>query len=59
VDDSTGEWRIHCKVGLFMGIPNRTSIYFLRITIYDTDHPNGLVLPGSDSTLRVTVIDSP
>jgi len=56
-DDGDLEWRIYCKVGLFTGIA--AGEYTLRITIYDPDHPNGLVLPGTESSLIVTVVDLP
>jgi len=51
------QWRIYCKVGLFSNIV--AGEYTLRITIYDPDHPNGLVLPDSDSALIVTIVDLP
>lgn len=48
------EWRIHFKVGLFVGIA--AGEYKLRIILFDPGHPNGLVL--TDSVL-VTVIAAP
>lgn len=51
------EWHIYCKVGLFTGIA--AGEYTLRITIYDIDHPNGLVLPDTDVSLRITIVDLP
>ena len=56
-DDGEQEWRIYCKVGLFTGIAAAT--YLVRITIFDPAHPNGLVLPETDSTLQVTVVGLP
>ena len=38
----TDEWRIHMKVGLFVGMIADT--YTLRIIVADVGHPNGLVL---------------
>ena len=55
--EGTPEWRIYCKVGLFTGIA--AGDYTLRITLYDPTHPNGLVLPDSDSALLVTIVDFP
>ena len=51
------EWRIYCKVGMFPLITAAT--YTLRITIIDTDNPNGLVLPGTDLTLQIIIVDLP
>ena len=48
------EWRIHFKVGLFVGIT--AGDYKLRIILYDATHTNGLVL--TDEVL-VTVVDVP
>lgn len=48
------EWRIHFKVGLFVGIT--AGEYKLRIVLYDPPHANGLVL--TDEVL-VTVVDVP
>lgn len=57
VVDGVPQWRIYCKIGLFTGIV--AGEYILRITIFDPDHPNGLVLPGMESSLRVTIADLP
>ena len=51
---TTEEWRIHMKVGLFVGITPDT--YKLRIIVTDAGHPNGLVLTDS---VQVTVVDVP
>jgi len=51
------EWRIYMKVGLFDNIV--AGEYTLRITITDPAHPNGLVLPDTDSALQITVMDLP
>ena len=56
-NNAAGEWRIYCKVGLFTGIAAGT--YTVRITIYDSNHPNGLVLPDSDSALQVEIVALP
>lgn len=48
------EWRIHFKVGLFVGMV--AGEYKLRIILYDPPHTNGLVL--TDEVL-VTVVDVP
>jgi hypothetical protein len=48
------EWRIHFKVGLFVGAV--AGDYKLRIILFDPSHTNGLVL--TDSVL-VTVVASP
>jgi hypothetical protein len=56
-DNPSAEWRIYCKVGLFPAIAAGT--YTLRITIYDAEHPNGLVLPDTDSALLITIVDLP
>jgi hypothetical protein len=48
------EWRIHFKVGLFVGVTSGE--YKLRIVLYDPPHTNGLVL--TDEVL-VTVVDVP
>jgi hypothetical protein len=59
--DSAGdpilEWRIYCKVGLFTDV--QAGDYTLRVTIFDPGHPNGLVLPRTDSELLVTIVDLP
>jgi hypothetical protein len=51
---TTDEWRIHMKVGLFVGMV--AGDYTLRIIITDAGHPNGLVLTDS---VAVTVVDTP
>ena len=51
------EWRIYCKVGLFTGIAAGT--YTLRITLFDPDHPNGLVIPGTETELQVEIVGLP
>lgn len=51
---TTEEWRIHLKVGLFVGIP--AGEYTLRIIIIDATHTNGLVLTD---TTRVDVVGAP
>ena len=51
------QWRIYCKVGLYTNIVAGT--YTLRITIFDADHPNGLVLPDTDEDLVVIIEDLP
>lgn len=53
-DPITGEWRIHIKVGLFVGMLPDT--YTLRIIVTDVGHPNGLVLTD---TVTVVVVDVP
>ena len=53
-DQTDGEWRIHFKIGLFVGIVAGT--YDLRIVIIDTAHPNGLVLTDS---VPVVVVGAP
>ena len=45
------EWRIHLKVGLFVGITEGS--YVLRIVIYDPTHINGLVIADD---LRVDIV---
>ena len=57
VIDGVPQWRIYCKVGLFTGIQAAT--YTLRITVFDPDHTNGLVLPGSDKFLHIIIVDLP
>lgn len=56
-NNTANEWRIYAKVGLFTGIVAGT--YTVRITIYDPNHPNGLVLPDSDSALQVEIVALP
>lgn len=51
---TTAEWRIHIKVGLFVGITAGT--YNLRVIAVEPAHPNGLVL--TDNT-KVIVTDIP
>jgi hypothetical protein len=51
---TTDEWRIHMKVGLFVGMVPAT--YDLRIIVTDAGHPNGLVLTDS---VKVVVVDVP
>jgi hypothetical protein len=51
---TTEEWRIHMKVGLFVGMV--AGDYTLRIIITDAGHLNGLVLTDS---VAVTVVDTP
>jgi hypothetical protein len=51
---TTDEWRIHMKVGLFVGMV--AGDFNLRIIITDAGHPNGLVLTD---TVAVTVVDTP
>ena len=51
------QWRIYCKVGLFTGI--EAGEYVLRITLFDSDHPNGLVLTDPDNALLVTLVGLP
>lgn len=51
------QWRIYAKVGLFDSIV--AGEYTLRITIYDPDNVNGLVLPDTDSALLITIVDLP
>lgn len=48
------EWRIHFKVGLFVGVA--AGEYKLRIILYDPTHTNGLVLTDE---VRVDVVDVP
>lgn len=48
------EWRIHFKVGLFVGVA--AGEYKLRIILFDPPHTNGLVL--TDEVL-VTVVGAP
>jgi hypothetical protein len=55
--DGVAQWRIYAKVGLFTGIV--AGEYNLRFTIYDTNHPNGLVLPHLDTPLHVNMVDLP
>jgi len=55
--DGVAQWRIYAKVGLFSGI--QAAEYTLRITLYDPSHPNGLVLPGTDTSLYIVVRDLP
>jgi hypothetical protein len=55
--DGLPQWRIYCKVGMFTGIAAAT--YTLRITLYDPIHTNGLVLPDTDSTLQITIVELP
>ena len=55
--NGVAQWRIYCKVGLFTGIV--AGEYTLRITVFDPDHPNGLVLPGSDEFLHIIIKDLP
>jgi hypothetical protein len=56
---STPQWRIYCKVGLYDTGTIPAGTYTLRITIFDPTHPNGLVLPDTESALLVTIVDLP
>jgi hypothetical protein len=56
---STPQWRIYCKVGLYANGTIPAGTYTLRITIFDPTHPNGLVLPDTESALLVTIVDLP
>lgn len=48
------EWRIHMKIGLFVGIV--AGDYKLRIVLFDPSHANGLVLTD---TVQVAVVAAP
>lgn len=51
---TTDEWRIHIKVGLFVGMVAGT--YNLRIIIFEPAYANGLVLTDD---VNVEVVDTP
>jgi len=53
-DQNGTEWRIHFKVGLFVGIT--PGDYKLRIVLFDPTHTNGLVLADD---VQVRVVDIP
>jgi hypothetical protein len=55
--NTDAQWRIYCKVGLFDTI--YAGDFTLRVTLYDPAHPNGLVLPDSESSLTINIVDLP
>lgn len=57
-NDSSGEWRIYAKVGLFPSVA--AGIYNMRFTLYDAgQNVNGFVLPDQDNVLKVEVVGAP
>ena len=52
---TTDEWRLHIKVGLFVGMV--AGEYLLRVIIFDAAHPNGWIL--TDADVVVTVVGTP